>query len=241
MFLFSGFIIGLVGSLHCIGMCGPIVIALPIKYFTPARLIITRLLYNFGRVITYSFLGLLFGILGKNLHMLGLQQITSIVFGAIMILAVITPANIKNAISKVGVVSAANGLLKKGFAKLISKESAGSFLLIGILNGFLPCGFVYVGIAGALVTGSLLNGVIYMFLFGLGTIPVMFLTSLFPAVVGAKNRVKIRKWIPVLLLILGVIFILRGLNLGIPMLSPKDAMIEKKMEQVRGTEEQRER
>ncbi|HPO55606.1 MAG TPA: sulfite exporter TauE/SafE family protein [Ignavibacteriaceae bacterium] len=233
MFLFSGFIIGLVGSLHCIGMCGPIVVALPVKGFSTSRLIITRLLYNIGRVITYSFLGLLFGILGKNLNILGLQQITSIVFGAIMILVVITPSKIKNSISRVSVVSSANGLLKKGFSKLISKQSAESFFLIGILNGFLPCGFVYVGIAGALVTGSLMNAVIYMFLFGLGTIPVMFLTSMFPAILGEKKRVKIRKWIPVLLFILGAVFILRGLNLGIPMLSPKDAMIEKKMEQIK--------
>ncbi|MDY0079020.1 MAG: sulfite exporter TauE/SafE family protein [Ignavibacteriaceae bacterium] len=233
MFLFSGFIIGLVGSLHCIGMCGPIVVALPVKGFSTFRLIITRLLYNIGRVITYSFLGLLFGILGKNLNILGLQQITSIVFGAIMILVVITPSKIKNSISRVSVVSSANGLLKKGFSKLISKQSAESFFLIGILNGFLPCGFVYVGIAGALVTGSLMNAVIYMFLFGLGTIPVMFLTSMFPAILGEKKRVKIRKWIPVLLFILGAVFILRGLNLGIPMLSPKDAMIEKKMEQIK--------
>jgi sulfite exporter TauE/SafE len=233
VFLFSGFIIGLVGSLHCIGMCGPIVVALPVKGFSTFRLIITRLLYNIGRVITYSFLGLLFGILGKNLNILGLQQITSIVFGAIMILVVITPSKIKNSISRVSVVSSANGLLKKGFSKLISKQSAESFFLIGILNGFLPCGFVYVGIAGALVTGSLMNAVIYMFLFGLGTIPVMFLTSMFPAILGEKKRVKIRKWIPVLLFILGAVFILRGLNLGIPMLSPKDAMIEKKMEQIK--------
>lgn len=233
MFLFSGFIIGLVGSLHCIGMCGPIVVALPVKGFSTFRLIITRLLYNIGRVITYSFLGLLFGILGKNLNILGFQQITSIVFGAIMILVVITPSKIKNSISRVSVVSSANGLLKKGFSKLISKQSAESFFLIGILNGFLPCGFVYVGIAGALVTGSLMNAVIYMFLFGLGTIPVMFLTSMFPAILGEKKRVKIRKWIPVLLFILGAVFILRGLNLGIPMLSPKDAMIEKKMEQIK--------
>ncbi|HOJ17689.1 MAG: sulfite exporter TauE/SafE family protein [Ignavibacteriales bacterium] len=233
MFLFSGFIIGLVGSLHCIGMCGPIVVALPVKGFSTFRLIITRLLYNIGRVITYSFLGLLFGILGKNLNILGLQQITSIVFGAVMILVVITPSKIKNSISRVSVVSSANGLLKKGFSKLISKQSAESFFLIGILNGFLPCGFVYVGIAGALVTGSLMNAVIYMFLFGLGTIPVMFLTSMFPAILGEKKRVKIRKWIPVLLFILGAVFILRGLNLGIPMLSPKDAMIEKKMEQIK--------
>jgi len=233
VFLFSGFIIGLVGSLHCIGMCGPIVVALPVKGFSTSRLIITRLLYNIGRVITYSFLGLLFGILGKNLNILGLQQITSIVFGAIMILVVITPSKIKNSISRVSVVSSANGLLKKGFSKLISKQSAESFFLIGILNGFLPCGFVYVGIAGALVTGSLMNAVIYMFLFGLGTIPVMFLTSMFPAILGEKKRVKIRKWIPVLLFILGAVFILRGLNLGIPMLSPKDAMIEKKMEQIK--------
>lgn len=233
MFLFSGFIIGLVGSLHCIGMCGPIVVALPVKGFSTFRLIITRLLYNIGRVITYSFLGLLFGILGKNLNILGLQQITSIVFGAIMILVVITPSKIKNSISRVSVVSSANGLLKKGFSKLISKQSAESFFLIGILNGFLPCGFVYVGIAGALVTGSLMNAVIYMFLFGLGTILVMFLTSMFPAILGEKKRVKIRKWIPVLLFILGAVFILRGLNLGIPMLSPKDAMIEKKMEQIK--------
>jgi len=233
VFLFSGFIIGLVGSLHCIGMCGPIVVALPVKGFSTFRLIITRLLYNIGRVITYSFLGLLFGILGKNLNILGLQQITSIVFGAVMILVVITPSKIKNSISRVSVVSSANGLLKKGFSKLISKQSAESFFLIGILNGFLPCGFVYVGIAGALVTGSLMNAVIYMFLFGLGTIPVMFLTSMFPAILGEKKRVKIRKWIPVLLFILGAVFILRGLNLGIPMLSPKDAMIEKKMEQIK--------
>ena len=227
MYIISAFIIGLVGSLHCIGMCGPIVLALPSNEFSKIKIISTRLLYNFGRVITYSLLGLIFGIIGSRIEVFGLQQISSIGLGIVMIFYVLIPKRVVDLAINIKLVNSISRLLKNSFRKLLNKTSYSSFFLIGVLNGFLPCGFVYVGIAGALIAGSLIDSAIYMFLFGIGTIPVMFLTSLIPSFMGVKNRLRVQKIIPILIVVLGIIFILRGLNLGIPMLSPKDSKVLK--------------
>ncbi len=217
MELLTGFLVGLLGSFHCIGMCGPIAIALP----KTNNLVFSRLLYNFGRVITYSMLGLLFGLLGSRLEMFGLQRIISISLGVLIILTVITPISYRIKLSnRLGLYKLV-GMLKMYFGKMFKNHSNSSMLVIGMLNGLLPCGFVYIGITGAIAVGSTLNGMLFMTMFGLGTLPVMLGASLIGSVINLNIRQKLTRLLPAFSLILAAIFILRGLNLGIPYISPK--------------------
>ncbi len=217
MELLSGFLVGLLGSFHCIGMCGPIAVALP----KSNNLILSRLLYNVGRVITYSMLGLLFGLLGSRLEMFGLQRIISISLGIIILLSVITPAAYRIKLSSMLGLYKLVGVLKVYFGKMFKIHSKASMLVIGILNGLLPCGFVYIGITGAIALGDPVNGMLFMMMFGIGTMPMMFGVFIIGNVINMNFRQKLTRLLPVFSLILAAVFILRGLNLGIPYLSPK--------------------
>lgn len=217
--IFSGFIIGLFGSIHCVGMCGPIALALPMGGNSKFQLIVSRLLYNLGRVVTYSFFGFLFGLIGDRIRLFGLQQMVSIILGSVIILRLLIPQ--KYSFFKIGLFQKGVTKLKQEFSNMFGKNSMKSLFIIGILNGFLPCGFVYVGIAGAIATGDAFEGAAFMALFGLGTLPIMFAASLFSSVLSLKARLNFRIVIPVFSFVIGVLFILRGLNLGIPYVSPK--------------------
>lgn len=217
MELLTGFLIGLLGSFHCIGMCGPIVLALPKNN----SLLLSRSLYNIGRIITYSSLGLLFGIIGSRLEMIGLQRIISISLGILILLAVITPSSYRARISgKLGLYRAI-GVLKSMLRIMFKKHSNASMLGIGILNGLLPCGFVYIGITGAISIGNPTESMLFMTMFGLGTLPVMLGASMLGGIVNFNIRQKLIQLVPVFSIVLALIFILRGLNLGIPYISPK--------------------
>lgn len=221
MDVWTGFAVGLIGSLHCVGMCGPIALALPVFGETQFKIMLGRILYNLGRIVTYTAMGALFGLFGSRLVLFGLQQNLSIVFGAGILLYVLIPRKIKVRVSELGFYKTIVSFLKANFSRLTFKRSNSSLFTIGLLNGLLPCGFVYVGIAGATSTGEWLNGAVYMALFGLGTFPIMFATAVLGKVINFNLRRRINKLIPVLAIVLALLFILRGLNLGIPFISPK--------------------
>jgi len=219
--ILAAFLVGLVGSLHCIGMCGPIAIALPVPDSNNLSFFTGRILYNLGRVVTYSFLGAVLGLVGSKIALAGAQQVVSIVLGVVIIIAVLLPQKYKNYIAQNTVIQKLTHPLKSNIGVLFSKGTFTAMFLIGILNGFLPCGLVYVALAGSIASGDAISGAAVMILFGLGTVPAMFAASVFGKFINIGIRTKIRKAVPVLAIILGVIFILRGMNLGIPMLSPK--------------------
>lgn len=224
MEILSGFIIGFLGSLHCIGMCGPIVLALPSGSLRDSKFIFGKVMYNLGRIITYSILGLLFGIIGKGFALWGLQRWVSIVLGAAILIYIFLPAKFKKSFLNISVFAFATNALKNIFSRVIKKKSPSSHLLIGLLNGLLPCGFVYVGIFASLALGDALQGMLFMAMFGLGTTPAMITASFAANFISINVRQKINRLIPVFACILAVIFIFRGLNLGIPYLSPKLGM-----------------
>ncbi len=219
--ILAAFFVGLVGSLHCIGMCGPIAIALPVPDSNNLSFFTGRILYNIGRVVTYSFLGAVLGLVGSKIALAGAQQAVSIVLGVVIIIAVLLPQKYKNYFAQHPMIQKLAHPLKSNISVLFSKGTFSAMFLIGILNGFLPCGLVYVALAGAIASGDAISGAAVMILFGLGTVPTMFAASVFGKFINIGIRTKIRKAVPVLAIILGVIFILRGMNLGIPMLSPK--------------------
>jgi hypothetical protein len=225
--------IGLIGSFHCIGMCGPIVVALPLKKHSMLSKITGAVLYNSGRVLTYSILGILFGLLGKGIHMAGFQQWTSILLGVAMIISVLFPFVFREKITISGLFSGFAARLIIKLKKLFTDRSYFSLLMIGLLNGLLPCGLVYVAIAGAINSGNILSGALFMMLFGIGTIPLLLIATLASDAIGQKVRSKMQKVVPYFVFMLGVLFILRGMSLGIPYVSPTSeklapkAMVEK--------------
>jgi sulfite exporter TauE/SafE len=221
MFVFEGFMIGLLGSLHCVGMCGPLAMALPVSQKTGFSRISAALLYNLGRAITYATMGLILGFIGVGAKIYGIQQWVSIVAGSIMILSVVLASvfNLKAFVQKLSFKNA--GFIQRGISKRLKNPKPSTLFIIGLLNGLLPCGLVYIAISGALVSPSLTSSVLFMFLFGLGTLPMMFLIVYFSNLIKGKILNRIQKLIPIFIVLLGLLFIVRGMNLGIPYLSPK--------------------
>jgi hypothetical protein len=221
MEIFGGLILGFFGSLHCIGMCGPIVLALPVRKGGSFVFILRRVIYNLGRVATYGLFGLIFGILGNRIALSGFQQVLTISAGILLLLYFVIPLQVKSRFLINPVLNKPITYLKKLLSRLLQNTTIGGFFLIGLLNGFLPCGFVYIGIAGALVLSDPLLSMMFMIMFGFGTIPALLGTAIAGKFVSLGFRKKFSKLIPVFSVLIALMFILRGLNLGIPYISPK--------------------
>lgn len=222
----TAFTIGLVGSFHCIGMCGPIAFALPTKSSSSYHKVLSGVIYNSGRLTTYVLFGLLFGIVGQGISTASSQQIISIVLGVVFILAVLIPKSLLNKINPTGSIGFYISIVKSSLGKLLSSSSPLNLILIGLLNGLLPCGLVYVAIGGSIATGSVTQGALFMLAFGLGTLPMMFSAVLISNFISVGFRNRIRKIIPVFIVLMGCLFILRGLNLDVPYLSPKINVVQ---------------
>tara|TARA_R110002049_G_scaffold309129_2_gene517419 strand:- start:368 stop:1069 length:702 start_codon:yes stop_codon:yes gene_type:complete len=219
--LVSGLILGLMGSLHCVGMCGPIAFMLPVDRHSSLKKMVQIFIYHFGRLLAYGSIGLVFGLLGKGLYVFGLQQKLSIFIGIVMILIVFTPSKIFQKYNVSKPVYKLISKVKSSLGKELKKRTPDTFLTIGFLNGFLPCGLVYMALFGAIAMGNAGQGALYMILFGVGTIPLMTVAVYFGSMLKGVNRKKVQQLIPVFVIVIGVLFILRGLGLGIPYVSPK--------------------
>jgi sulfite exporter TauE/SafE len=217
MELWPAFLIGFIGSAHCAGMCGPLALALPGTGNTRSTFIAGRAAYNLGRIATYGLLGAFFGLLGHGFAVAGLQRWVSLVAGAAILIAVATSRNdFALGASATRVV----GWLKAGLGKLFRQRTFGALFAIGVLNGFLPCGLVYAACAGAVTTGNIAAGMLYMITFGLGTVPMMLALSFAGQKIQLPLRFRLQKLIPFSLVLVGVLLLLRGMGLGIPYLSP---------------------
>lgn len=214
MELWTALVVGFFGSFHCIGMCGPIALALPGGNDSWLALFTTRFLYNFGRIVTYSALGALFGIAGYTLALSGFQKVLSVILGVSVIAVVLIKSSFFISIrEKIGLEHLFNRL-QRVISSQFKKRGFSTMFTIGLLNGLLPCGFVYVGLAGSLTTGTITEGALYMALFGAGTFPAMFLMSVAPNFIGLNMRRRINRFLPVLSILFGLYLIYRGLMMG---------------------------
>ena len=215
--LISAFAIGFTGSFHCVGMCGPIALSLP-QQQQPKWL--STSLYLAGKIITYGALGLIFGLFGRQLSIAGLQQLVSVLAGIILLLivGVMVFAPLKYHENKL--TAWISDKLLPLFRIVLSNGSKAAPLYMGMLNGLLPCGLVYLGIVGSLATGSALHGGLFMLAFGMGTTPVMLSFLLMAKQLNLNYRKKLSQLAPLFISIVAVLLIVRGLNLGIPYLSP---------------------
>ncbi|WP_316634104.1 sulfite exporter TauE/SafE family protein [uncultured Flavobacterium sp.] len=220
--LYSAFILGLISSLHCIGMCGPIAMMLPVDRRNEAKRVTQIITYHLGRLTAYATIGLIFGLLGRGFFLAGLQQKMSIFIGVAMIIVVLIPEKIFSKYNFSKPVYKVISKIKSSLGNQFKKKTYKSLFTIGLLNGFLPCGMVYVALFGAIAMQSASFGVLYMILFGLGTMPLMTIVVYINSLIKLPFRNKIQKAIPYVAIIIGILFILRGLGLGIPYISPSN-------------------
>jgi sulfite exporter TauE/SafE len=220
--LYSAFLFGLISSLHCIGMCGPIALMLPVDRTNQAKKVTQIMIYHLGRISAYATIGFIFGLVGKGFFMAGIQQQLSVIIGIVMILIVIIPQKTFSKYNFSKPIFRIISKIKTSLANQFRNKTYKSLFTIGLLNGFLPCGMVYVALFGAIAMQNPFSGSFYMILFGLGTIPLMSSVVYINSFLNNSFRNKIQKAIPIVAVCIGLLFILRGLGLGIPYISPSD-------------------
>ena len=220
--LYTALFFGLVSSLHCIGMCGPIAMMLPLDHNNPTKKAAQILTYHLGRLTAYGMLGGLFGLLGKGLFLAGFQQRLSIVVGILMILIALIPDRVFAQYNFSKPIYLFISKIKTHLGNQFKRKSPDALFTIGVLNGLLPCGMVYAALFGAIAMQNTAVSISYMLLYGLGTIPMMSAVVYFSNFVSQPFRNKIQKVIPLVTILIGTLFIIRGLGLNIDYLSPSN-------------------
>jgi len=211
--------IGFLGSFHCLGMCGPIAMAVPFPRSGSGIHFLAVLLYNIGRILTYFAMGVAFGLAGSHLRLAGYQRHLTLTIGMLMLVWALASLFIYKPVTLA--YSGIWNFLSPLMSKLMRKRSLVWLPVLGMLNGFLPCGLVYMGLGGSLLTHSVWEGGLFMAMFGLGTLPFMMAVPMLAKRVSNQTRARIRTFYPVIVLVMAGLFIVRGMNLGIPYLSPK--------------------
>ncbi len=220
MELVSAIILGLLGSIHCLGMCGPLALALPHKETDKLSLTTDAAVYNAGRILTYAILGYLLGWLGVSVRMAGFQQGLSIAVGVVILLGVSMPAILSHYRLAASFPNRIFNVFRGVFASLLKQQGRGSLFSLGLLNGLLPCGLVYAALGASITTGDAVQSSFYMALFGFGTFPMMLSVSFFGAMASMDWRKRMARIVPASLVAVSLLLILRGLSLGIPYVSP---------------------
>lgn len=215
----TALMLGLLGSAHCIGMCGPLALAVPSPGHSIAARIGSAMALNAGRVLTYALLGAAFGMFGRGLQLAGLQQVVSIALGVLILIALLAPRVLR--IVRIGQVAGGFVIRMQGLmASQLRRTSPEGLFFSGMLNGLLPCGLVYLAAAGAIAQDGWAAGALFMALFGLGTWPALVGLKISGSYAGPSLRASLRKITPYAYALMGFLFILRGMDLGIPFISP---------------------
>lgn len=210
--------LGFLGSLHCVGMCGPLALAIhSTRQNNGWASVLSSLSYNSGRTIGYMILGLIFGLLGSFLAMAGFQKALSVGLGVVLIVLFLFTSHPDQWIGHVPALQKFYQLIQRKLLGLLKKSERVPVLVLGMMNGFLPCGLVYVGLAGAVSLSHIWGSMGFMMFFGLGTFPAMILVMLGPQALSQKMRMSLKKLYPVITLVMGVYLIYRGLMSRYPL------------------------
>ncbi|MBV6439073.1 MAG: sulfite exporter TauE/SafE family protein [Haliscomenobacteraceae bacterium CHB4] len=215
MTVITPLLLGLAASLHCVGMCGPLMLALPLDAAGRRHVLREMLTYHAGRILTYAALGVLFGLLGKSIALAGIQQGLSIGAGVLMLAMAFMAWRFEQLVTNLPGFGRFTRSVQLRIGRLLNQNSNGAAFGVGLLNGLLPCGMVYAALAGAIATSRGIEGGLFMALFGLGTLPLMLTVSVFGRSLGFSIRQKIRLAQPILLTLAGLLLLQRGLHLDL--------------------------
>lgn len=214
-FLLTALLMGTFSSLHCVGMCGPLVLSSPIFGLTGSSKWVGWIGYHGGRLTTYVLIGVLLGVMGRRISLAGWQQGFSVVLGVILLLTFFL-GRYRVSLEKIPLLRTMQQGLFRFIAHSMRQPGMGSAWGMGMANGLLPCSMVYMAATGAMAAGSIQGGMLFMATFGIATTPALLLLT----ELGVRFRFRINGILGVFTLIVGILLIIRGLNLNIPFLSP---------------------
>lgn len=177
------------------------------------------ILYHGGRLLTYAILGLAFGLAGRHLQLAGWQQGFSIGLGILLLVACLLSLAHRQ-LASLPPVAAFQRVIAQLNIRLWQAPKRYGFLLLGMANGLLPCGLVYLAVAAALTTGHAGLSSLFMGCFGVGTLPALLAVGYGGMRLNLQWRALFRKAVPFVMLTMGILLILRGLDLNIPFISP---------------------
>jgi sulfite exporter TauE/SafE len=202
----TALIMGFAGSLHCVGMCSPLAIA--VSNLSPGALM-NRFIYNLGRIIMYGLLGAIVGVLGWTLPFNNFQNLFSIVLGVTLLLFSVWQISNVRVPLLTPLLQRLTITLKKVFGIFLQRKSFASVFMLGFLNGILPCGLTFLALTYCLTLANPVTSLYYMLLFGVGTLPAMLgMTAGFQYIVKRFN-ISFKKVTTAMLLISGCLLIAR--------------------------------
>lgn len=207
---------GLMSSFHCIGMCGPIALALPTHKKDKFQQLVGLVAYNGGRTLTYASLGLVLGAAGSAMVWVGYFRYLSILSGAIMLIYVLWPKKMEAYLHVPRFWQHMIQAVKKKMSTVLRSRNPASFVLLGMLNGLLPCGMIYLALMSSLATGSMTGGAIYMLAFGIGTLPAMLAVGFFRQLITPALRSQMHRLTPIVIGITGALLVIRGIMIQYP-------------------------
>ncbi len=213
--LSSALLLGIAGSLHCAGMCGPLILAMPFHTTGGSGGLRHLLVYHTGRILLYASLGVLIGLAGKGIAIAGIQKGLSLTAGFFLIAMAFMMWRFEFLVASIPGFSGYTGAVQRMIGRAMGKKGYMTTLSLGALNGLLPCGLVYGALAGAISTMEAAAGGLFMLLFGAGTLPMLLTVSLLGNKAGNKIRRKLGAVQPVLMIIAGSLLVLRGLHLDL--------------------------
>lgn len=223
--LISAVLLGLAANLHCIGMCGPISMALPLDRSSNWKILSGALTYHFGRLLTYSLLGAFIGLIGLSITTLGIMQWLSILSGIVLIIFA-WRGIFGRIFSRNAAFSGIQMKISRGMGRILKSRNPAKLLFLGMLNGILPCGMVFAGLLNAMLAGSPVQSALAMLTFGIGTLPALLVVAFAAQKIGTKLRSRFNQVAPYFLTVVGVLVVLRGMNLDIPLISPHIQLTE---------------
>lgn len=214
---YTALLLGLLGSAHCIGMCGPIALALPgFNLYDRLGMFFSALIYNLGRILAYGVIGGIFGLLSQTVSLSGLQWWLSIGIASTLLLLALFSLNPEDFLVRIPFIQRFYQNIQQKIRVQFQKKGLLPYFIIGFLNGWLPCGMVYLAVAGSVVAGSIYQGSLFMLAFGIGTLPLMFLTAMARQFIPRQLKVYLRKASPIILIGFAILIIIRALNIELP-------------------------
>jgi len=202
--MITGFFLGLMGSLHCAGMCGPLVLFTPVVGNSHSSIIASRLVYHSGRLTAYAVIGVLFGMIGESIALAGLQRWLSLIAGILMLAAICMTFFFKTQLTRAPIA------IKSLFARFLHRRTFPAIFSLGATNGLLPCGLVYMAATASIATGGALNSIFYMLLFGLGTLPMLLAVSFGGSRLQFLKIPTLQKLAPLAIVAVAVLLIVRA-------------------------------
>lgn len=210
--IITAFVLGLGGSLHCLGMCGPLILMMPFKSGENSSTALNLTVYFVSKSVLYGVIGLVIGLFGLGIRGIMGQYLLSLVAGSFILGVTLWPVLNR----WLALPSKLHLKMVDWYNRLNTRPRWYYFIVLGVFNALLPCVMIWVAAGASAVTADPVKGFLFMSIFGLGTAPALIAAFLSQSIIKRKLRLGLQRTSKIIAFVLGIVLLMRGLNLNIP-------------------------